>query len=820
MKTLHEILSDAATEEELKNFFAKFFKLKLSTKNFIDLYTAQILFEFKFDAPINNIQTRAAAVAQTLYYIRRLKFGSDIRTPSKNICVVTKYAAIFFPTDNFSAFIRRKSYDWDLAPSSPCKKLVADLADFAPVKSCHVYDFSTAEDEKNFIELIKRNLVEQLSLFGERKEINENNFYPIFELWQKIFGAAVENGRKASEYFITDIEEGKSQLIGQSVLFRMSGGELIEKFLNADEYKHFWSVYEKITNPRAVIAIRQKMDRMSEISLRRFTGEFFTPIAFAEKAVEYLRRTVDFTSGKYRIWDMAAGTGNLEFALPAEVLKYCYISTLLQDDADYCKKIFPDATVFQYDYLNDDVNFFGNELVLENLGIKKKMPARLANDLKNPDLHWIIFINPPYATASNFERKENRQDKDGVSMTEIRKLMNAEKLGKSSRELYIQFLYRINREFFNKKAYLGIFSTPKYINANNDQPFRDKVFNYKFERGFILSSQNFEGCKGKFPISFMVWNLKERIPVEEQEIILDIYDSLVEKYAEKIFRPARSEEFLNKWVKRPTNTKKFPPMSSGLKFAFNNKISCDKVPDGFLASLMCWNDFLHQNYTAILSAPYGTAGGMSITAENFEQYMIMHAVHLIPKLDWKNNRDQFMQPSKPLTREFITDAVIWSLFAPSNQTVSLRNVEYEGEFYRIKNNFFPFLLSEIRDWECSSPEIRMQIALAAEDRFAATWIKNNPLSAQSIDVLDAGRMIYKKFYAELSQLDTEKFKIEDWDAGWYQIRMSLGASINLSELSAKLEPQIYRAVYRCFGRGADDLQEILCGTFATRHRKI
>ena len=37
-----------------------------------------------------------------------------------------------------------------------------------------------------------------------------------------------------------------------------------------------------------------------------------------------------------------------------------------------------------------------------------------------------------------------------------------------------------------------------------------------------------------------------------------------------------------------------------------------------------------------------------------------------------------MQPTRDLPREFVTDAVIWSLFAPSNQTVSLREVEYEG----------------------------------------------------------------------------------------------------------------------------------------------
>lgn len=795
MKTFSEILADAATEEELKNFFAKYFRIKLSTKNYIDLYTAQILFEFKFDAPLANVQTRAACIAQTLYYIRRLKFGNEIRTPSKNICVVTKTAAIFFPTADFSAFIRRKTYDWDLAPSSPCKKLVADLAASEIICAAHVYDFADAEDADNFIKLINRNLVEQLSLFGERKEINEDNFYPIFQLWQKIFGEAVENGHKASEYFITDIEEGKSQLIGNSVLFRMSSGERVEKFLNPDEYRHFWSVYEKITDPRSIIAIRQKMDRMSEISLRRFTGEFFTPIAFASKAVEYLARTVGenwYRSGKFRLWDMAAGTGNLEFALPAEALKYCYISTLLDDDADYCRKIFPAATVFQYDYLNDDVNFFGNEAALEGFGVKRKMPARLVDDLKNPDLRWIIFINPPYATASNKDLN-TKAVKTGVSMTAIRKLMNAEDLGVVSRELYAQFLYRISREFKGRQVWLGMFSTLKYINANNDQRMRDKVFQYKYERGFVFSSQNFQGCKGKFPVGFLIWNLGKRLALETQKISLDVYNAALEKVAEKIFSHERREDFLNTWIARPRCIKKFPPLSGALNVAAQNKDRRDRIAEGFLASLMCkCNDFSNQNFTALLSAPYVSAGALSVTAENFEQSMIIHMVRRLPKATWLNDRDQFLQPVKELTPEFISDAVIWSLFAASNQTVSLRNVEYEGETYRIPNNLYPFELAEVRSWTCSDADIRLQLALETEERFAAIWIKNHELSAQAQAVLDAGRELYKKFYTELATLDVRRWKIADWDAGWYQIRTALGESVSLEALSDKLLPQIYK----------------------------
>ena len=72
-KNLFKTLAEANTEEELKNFFAKRFKIKLAAKNFIDLYTPQILFEFKLDKNLKNPQTLAEIVAQTLYYVRRLK---------------------------------------------------------------------------------------------------------------------------------------------------------------------------------------------------------------------------------------------------------------------------------------------------------------------------------------------------------------------------------------------------------------------------------------------------------------------------------------------------------------------------------------------------------------------------------------------------------------------------------------------------------------------------------------------------------------------------------------------------------------------------
>lgn len=49
-KRLYTILSSCRNEEEVKNEFANFFKIRLNThQSRIDLYTQNALFEFKFN---------------------------------------------------------------------------------------------------------------------------------------------------------------------------------------------------------------------------------------------------------------------------------------------------------------------------------------------------------------------------------------------------------------------------------------------------------------------------------------------------------------------------------------------------------------------------------------------------------------------------------------------------------------------------------------------------------------------------------------------------------------------------------------------------
>ena len=855
MKHLYDSLRPCAKEEEVKAEFCKFFKMKIFALRGIDHYTERVLFEFKYDRNFKSPENAARVLAQVMYYARLLKYGAGLtRYPLPPvICVVDKNEAFFAETKDFAKFYAAKGdrYDWDRAPSTPCPKLVADVLDYltqrrggAETNLPYIYDLTNPAEEGQFVAKCREHLVAQMTFLDllDKKAITEDNFLEVFDYWDALFGAYVRNGRKSSEYFFADIEQGKS-IVAQDgqVLFSVSGAEgYIPKTIQPEKYRHFWQNYEKVPPP-AMTRIRQKADRLTEDFRRRFTGEFYTPVEFAAKGLDYLERTIGrewWKSGEYRFWDMAAGTGNLEFALPSSALPYCYISTLDKEDADYCRKIFPAATCFQYDYLADDIPALAGQMTF---GQTRKMPPNLAADLANPDIKWIIFINPPFATANTVGGETGKKSKDTVSKTTIREWMNEEDYGEASRELFTQFLFRISKEFKDRQAHLCMFSKLKYINSNNDQKIRDGFFQFQYERGFIFPIKCFYGATGNFPVGFLVWNLAKHKHLADQTITLDVFNKDVEKIGTKVVQSVERTAMLNKWCTRPKWDGKsvMPTFVSAFNLKTDNKDKRNHVAPGFICAVSSkGDDFQNQNSVFILSAPYANAGAFSVTPENFERAMVLHAVKKIPKATWTNDRDAFYAPngdisssiplshakfakSAKITRaerlselsglgvrqkcpatglpdEFVTDCVVWSAFADSNYAVALRNVEYQGRTWQIQNNLYPFLLEEVRRWPCAHGDIAAQLAAANEDRFLAKWLEWRKLSPEARAVLDAARELYREFYANITRTPWMDWKIETWDAGYYQIRNAMKNLCDFATLrekhaalGAKLLPQVY-----------------------------
>lgn len=406
----------------------------------------------------------------------------------------------------------------------------------------------------------------------------------------------------------------------------------------------------------------------------------------------------------------------------------------------------------------------------------------------NPDINWIILINPPFATSQPGKLQKGDYKSD-VSNTKIRTLMHKEDLGEVSRELFAQFIFRIRKEFHNKKTHLCLFSKIKYFNSNNDQKLRDKIFDFTFKKGFIFSSVNFSGTSrnSQFPVGFMIWDLYNKNKIEEQNIVIDIFNEDVEKIGTKNIIVEHRDKFLNKWIKRPKCNIIFPPFASNINIRYEGTDIRNRICEDFIGSLMCCgNDLQQQNLTALFSGPQSSAGSHSITPEIFEKSMVVHAVRRIPKANWLNDRDQFMQPNIDLSQYFIVDCVIWSLFSNSNETVALKNINYQNNIYQIKNHFFPFKVDQLNKWNITDKEISNSFK-NDNDRFVAKWLEGKDLSIESQNVYDNAKSVYIFYFENLYNLRTQKYKIHTWDAGWWQIRNVLADNNMGNELLLKLK---------------------------------
>jgi len=787
-KEFKNCLDKATTEEVVKATYAKYFKLKYNTSHFHDLYTSQVFFEFKKDKNFHNIKAIATILAQSLYYIRRLKYVEVEKVIPFFICIADKNEAIITETSKWATYYTNDAYDWERPASKPDTKLVDHLVKEPETGKLHVYLVTKKNEHEAFKKNLNNALNPQMIIdFGDKKVINEENFEAVFEHWKTVIGPYIVNGYKISYYFLANIQRDKVIIDKDNsrVVFTFEDRNSKTQKVLMKDYEYFWSVYDYVENAETIYGIHAKLDRLTDDSQRRFEGEFYTPLRFGQKAIHYWNEVLGknwYKTGKFRIWDMAAGTGNLEYHLPAEAYKYLYMSTLHSSETDHLKKVFPNATCFQYDYLNDDVEYVFNK---GNLPFEPnwKLPKKLRGELADPNITWIVYINPPFATAQDAKQKNS---KTGVSKTKVEILMSKGKIGHAKRELFAQFMFRITHEL-PKESYLGMFSTLKYVNAPDSADYRDKHFNFKYEKGFLFHSKCFHGVEGDFPIGFLIWNLGQ---IREKDIIdIDISSNNGKTVGIKHLRLISKKDVLNNWFPRPQNSNNFilPALSNGITIKDGNTDTRHRARPDFLASVCSnGNDFQHAKYVVILSSPNASAGAFSVINDNFEKSITLHAVKKIPKSNWLNDRNQFLIPHTEPTKEFYNDCIVWSLFSNSNQTTALKNVQYLGKTYQIKNNFYPFRIEEIKHWEIKESNFKLQI-VNDKNRFVANWLSNEELSEKAKQVIEKAKAVYKIFYANLNQMATNKWKIDTWDAGWYQIRRCLTehniATDELKELS-------------------------------------
>src|ERR1035437_6556458 len=199
---------DKATQEEVvKATYANYFKIQYDTSHHHDLYTPQVFFEFKTDKNFHNIKALATILAQSLYYIRRLKYIEVEKAIPFFICLADKNEATLTETKIWSTYYSSDAYDWERPPSKPDPKLIDHLIKEPEISKLHVYKVTQKGEHSAFKKNLDNALNPQLILdFGDKKVINEENFEAVFDHWKNVIGKYIVNGYKDSFYFLANIQ--------------------------------------------------------------------------------------------------------------------------------------------------------------------------------------------------------------------------------------------------------------------------------------------------------------------------------------------------------------------------------------------------------------------------------------------------------------------------------------------------------------------------------------------------------------------------------------------------------------------------------------
>jgi hypothetical protein len=564
----------------------------------------------------------------------------------------------FVPYINISDIFYMNDFNWNVTPSNHETKeflLIKERIESILNKNTYVYDYE--KDEKELQTFIKNNVAKATTT--SKLKIDKNNFIPIYLRWLEVVKPIIDVNwddlKQAnimdSDFYLADLfvddkdtqalEDDSSIRDNLFVVFQNQGYKIAKENIkqmfdatinlkNKEAYLQFWKRYKRPPLKEFQDYIIERRDLLVPQDIRERKGAFFTPRKWVELSQKYLTDYLGQNwQDDYYIWDCAAGTGNLLAGLTNKY--HIYASTLDQADisvmheridggANLIKK-----NVFQFDFLNDDFS---------------KLPQSLQDIINDEEKRkkLVVYINPPYAEATNLENYITSSSKKKVSFTKIRTLYS-DRLKNAIKELFVQFLTRIY--FDIEGCIIAEFSTLKAISSNNFIDFRN-LYKSDIEKGFIVPAKTFDNVKGQFPIGFKIWNTKT--VRTENEFKFDVYNEKGEFIGIKNVFSYDKSKYINDWIKN---------------YRFSK--------DGEALIEFVGNDFQHQNFVSIEHFNKRIIGNnvvIFIKKENLIPISIYFTVRKVIKANWLNDRDQFLFPNEgwQTDLEFQSNCLTYTLF--------------------------------------------------------------------------------------------------------------------------------------------------------------
>lgn len=654
--------------------------------------TVRLLLEAKYDQDLKSKIPMCNVLGQILLYLKKFEQAGDVLP---NVLFVgDKDECFVLSTDAVRGFLQL-DLDWSVAPSKGSPELTRALVQGFNLLP-YVYD---VQGDLDFKDVLQK--VETLAKGAQHQaRATVSNLGAIFLYWRdRVFtgkGAGALTSTEQVDVFLRCLFQPNDVYLhpkkhGILVVPGYPEGVCV----SVDSYRSFFDHFAQGYKPSEVEVFYAMKDRLVEDDARRRQGAFFTPALWVAEAHKELDRVLGPTWRKdCVVWDPAAGTANL-------TRDYndwgCLISsTAERPDVGVMKdQGWGGHYVFQYDFLNP-----GSESPFFETGDRNVIPDAVDKTLRaaaKAGKRLVFFMNPPYGTASNAGTEEG-DHKAGIALTVINGEMKKAKLGASTQQLYAQFMYRckvIVREYGFQDSTVSQFSTPTFMSSGSYRHFRDWWYNcYVYAGGFLFQASHFADVSGAWGIAFTVWNSgigtdkMATLPI----MLKDERDFNIISTGNKDIYNSDGRE-ASEWVREPIKSRGTiagPQMSSGLRVRDNGRGT--EIPNSFFYMTNGANSIYKSRVAVYLTTHCSTVGnGFSVQNSNFRRAVALYGARKLVLETWDTQKDEYLRPNVTLPgyEQWVDDCHVYVLTdAVYNNCTAMRDVQYKGKPWRIKNHWF------------------------------------------------------------------------------------------------------------------------------------
>lgn len=700
----------------------------------------RMIIEHKHKYNFIIVRERAKVIAQLIKYLKNIHDNDPAIIPQVAV-IGDENECFVLPVKDIINYISVKEYNWSLPPSSMYKDetLMIDLINDDVVKNLYIYDPNLEfEGVINKIKHINKGVRVPRTL--TEKNIDKVYQYFINKINIKKGGKKISVNESVNLFAHIMLHPDSVMLNNKTKLLFTSMFKEPLSIGNIDSFTSFINEFSRKYTPKQKHAFTAILDRLIEDTTRRKQGEFFTPVIWVKKGHEYITSVYgENWKEEYVVWDPAWGTGNLTREYK---FKELYVSTLNQSDIDTANQMGynPEAVKFQYDFLNDNYD---------------KLPEGLRKAIEE-GRQIIVLMNPPYTDGSELTTKKGESKIGGGVNTMVNEEMKSLKIGKCSKQLYAQFIYKTLN--LREDIKMAIFSPSLYLSGESYDVFQDKVIKkIKLNKGFLFSGTHFADTSGDWPILFSVWG------GEESDGVVDLLDAntdgIIEKIGVKtIYRP---KQRLIKTIK-----------NSESKLVLGNCSYQGNSVSG------------NNQFVTILpnNKKLSGKGNFIIGEDNFLDIVTFFSSRRMISgkfCNWITYYDEYLTPNEEHEHleQFKYDSLVYSLFESKSNQSSLRQVEYKGKLWDINNEFFWMSVNQMkeladdngydelyRDAQTSSNR-HVYNLLFGEERIY------DKLSPDAKLVLDKATELVEMSIQMRQQMPDDENHLDSWDAGYAQLKL-------------------------------------------------